>query len=120
MKKLKRFGFFDTVSLEQRKAQLTHLIGGSSEHAQKENVLGYLRDGEQLILVAGIVRDPLDPKRPIIGSPHILTDGTWAWSADVAYYVEKYNLRIPDDFVEAMRNNSWRVPKVADLQLLEF
>jgi hypothetical protein len=119
MKKLKRFGFFDSVALEQRKAQLSQLIG-EGEHGQKAKILSYLRSGEELLLVAGIVRDPIDPKRPIIGSPHILTDGTWAWSADVAYYVEKYNLRIPEEFVEAMKSNSWRVPKVADLQLLEF
>lgn len=93
---------------------------GETEQAEKENVLAYLRGGEQLMLVAGIARDALDPKHPIIGSPHILTDGAWAWSADVAYYVEKYNLRIPDEFVKAMRSTGWRVPKVADLQLLEF
>ena len=119
MKKLKRFGFFDSVSLEQRKAQLVQLIG-ENEHAQKASVLRYLRGGEQLMLVAGIVRDPLDPNRPIIGSPHILTDGTWAWSADVTYYVEKYNLRLPEEFLESMKANGWRVPKVADIRLLEF
>jgi hypothetical protein len=119
MKKLRRFGFFDTVTIDLRKAQLSELIC-ESEHEQKANILNYLRGGEPMIMIAGIARDPFDAKHPIIGSPHVLTDGTWAWSADVAYYVDKYNLQIPREFVETMRTNGWHVPKVADLRMLEF
>lgn len=118
MTRLKRFGFFDSVSLDQREIQLKQLIGNPVP--EKAKILAYLQSGEQLMLVAGIARDPINPNHPIIGSPHVLTDGAWAWSADVSYYVEKYDLSLPNEFLERMKKNGWRIPMPIDLDLVEF
>jgi len=118
MTQLKRYGFFSDIPFDKLKDQLSRLVD-KVEHINKKHILNYLRSGEGLIVVAGIVRDPLDPKRPIIGSPHILTDGIWAWTADVSFYVEKYNLHVPEEFVEEMQKNGWHVPRVSDPQSLE-
>ena len=31
---------------------------------------------------------------------NLRTDGVYAWGTDLAYYIKKYNLRLPDDFVK--------------------
>ena len=33
------------------------------------------------------------------------TDGEWTWTNAVTYHVEKYHLRLPDDFVKKVINN---------------
>ena len=35
-----------------------------------------------------------------------MNDGIYSWSNDLAYYVEKYNLRLPADFVNHVLNQS--------------
>ncbi len=37
-------------------------------------------------------------------------DGIWAWYADLVYYVEKYHVRLPNEFMEHMKMNNWMVP----------
>ena len=44
-----------------------------------------------------------------------MTDGEWAWPEGLAHYVECHNLMLPEQLVESMRANQWRVPDVADL-----
>lgn len=47
-----------------------------------------------------------------------LTDGTWLWRSDLAYYVERYLVGVPADLVEHARRQSWRAPTIADSELL--
>lgn len=46
--------------------------------------------------------------RECISTPHE-ADGTWAWYGDLAYYVEKYHVRLPNEFIEHMKMNNWMV-----------
>jgi hypothetical protein len=40
-----------------------------------------------------------------------LTDGEWVWPQGLAHYVQRHWVCLPDEFVETMRVNSWRVPR---------
>lgn len=64
-------------------------------------VAQYLRSGESVAESPGILRDVLTGAR-IPERLSYLTDGKYAWRSDLAYYVEKYNLRLPEDFLNSI------------------
>jgi hypothetical protein len=42
-----------------------------------------------------------------------MSDGTWFWYAGLIYFVEKYNVKLPDEFIEHAARNGWRVDRDA-------
>lgn len=42
-----------------------------------------------------------------------MTDGTWVWPEGLPIYVERYNVRLPDEFVEHMRRGDFKSPPCA-------
>jgi len=124
--KLKRYGFFS--ELEHGDPDGVSLIGlrdtGRWDANEKPLAVEYLRSGVLLVGCPGVVTDVLagsdGGEAEAIGSPHVLTDGEWAWPADLAYYVDRYNVPVPDEFLARMRAANWRAPEVKDLQSLEL
>lgn len=85
---------------------------------KQANVLQYLHAGEVLVATGGVVSDVLDPTFGIIGPPHILTDGKYAWPAILAHYVERYHIRLPEDFMSHMMSNNWHAPREINMDML--
>jgi hypothetical protein len=79
-----------------------------------------LCSGHLFIASPGIARDILDKNDTTIGEINILTDGEWAWPSDLAYYVEKYHARIPEEMLRSMERNKWKPPIDVDLKSLEL
>ena len=88
----------------------------------QDNVIYYLRSGYiYAIPIGGGARDHLDPSQranPEIDGRMVaacteMTDGEWYWPAALIYYVEKYNLRLPAEFVAHAAQHGWRVNKEA-------
>jgi hypothetical protein len=78
---------------------------------------GYLRNGYRVVESLGALADDMvDPSIRKIGRKAVFTDGTWCWPYVLAYYVEKYGVRLPQEFVEFMVANSWRPPSVSKEQ----
>jgi hypothetical protein len=86
----------------------------------QEQVLDYLRSGLILGVTMGAdLTDWLDRSRkanPLIdghpeGGTTEMTDGVWFWYAGLIYFIERYNLRVPDEFVEHAARNNWRVDR---------
>ncbi len=90
----------------------------ASPHA--EHIVAYLNAGALFIACAGITNDVLDPEHPIIGAPHIRTDGVYAWPADLAHYVAVHHVALPEAFVRHAEANGWRVPEGVDVTTLEL
>ena len=57
-----------------------------------ESICAYLDSGLPLIVSPGSAVDIIDESKGIAGSPSILTDGKWAWSGVLSYYVRNYHL----------------------------
>lgn len=47
-----------------------------------------------------------------------LTDGAWIWPEGLVHYVEVHQVALPEEFLETMAQNSWQVPRLADLDEL--
>jgi hypothetical protein len=87
---------------------------------QQEQVLHYLRSGRILGVTMGAdLPDWLDRSRwanPIIegqvqGGTTEMTDGTWFWYAGLIWFIENYNLRVSDEFIQHAARNNWQVDR---------
>jgi len=80
----------------------------------KENInliCEYLKNGYVLAACGAVVNDVICPENGVIGTPDDVTDGKWIWPADLAYYVQNYNLKLEDEFINYMIEKSWSIPK---------
>jgi hypothetical protein len=75
-----------------------------------EKICAYLDSGIPLVVSPGTALDIIDETKGIAGTPSVLTDGTWAWSGVLSYYVKNYNLLLDNEFVETMIANGWKLP----------
>lgn len=86
--------------------------------ADKQDALAaYLAAGHVYIATPGVAKDVLD-RKTVIGPPSYLTDGTYVWPGDAAYYVRTYNVRLPAAFVEHAAARGFTMPAAVDLSTL--
>ena len=70
----------------------------SDEKRPNQNeIVWYLKNGKVNLVSPGWTYDVVTGKK-IPGTPRTLCDREYEWPSDLVYYVEKYNLRLPDDF----------------------
>jgi hypothetical protein len=82
---------------------------GKRFRPNKSALIAYLQAGVTLVFAPGFERDVLD-ERSDAGSSSIATDGTYAWPRTLAYYVERYDVGLPEHFEEHVARNEWHVP----------
>jgi hypothetical protein len=87
---------------------------GKRTAANKERVVTYLRAGTSYTVSPGPVADLFDPTQHA-GTAGILTDGVYAWPHFLAYYVDRYDVELPAEFEQHMRERSWSPPTKVDL-----
>lgn len=119
MEVLKKFGFFPDLPDAQATDEIRVLVQDQADPLEPK-MIAYLESGHEYLASAGIAIDQLDPGYPIIGVPNVRTDGNWCWSEDVVYYLRKYHIRLPKEFVANMERNHWGVPPVTDFRALVF
>ncbi len=83
---------------------------GKRAPRNKAEVVRYLRGAKMQAFSPGVERDVFDETK-LADSPSIRTDGVYSWPELIGYYVEKYDIELPEDFEEHMRANSWTVPR---------
>jgi hypothetical protein len=84
-------------------------------------IVRYLESGHMHTIASGIVADVLSDDGDVeIGPPHILTDGTYVWPADLSYYVRNYHVRLPKHFVLHAQRNNFQIPGNVDIDSLKL
>ena len=89
------------------------------EHPFKARILSYLTHGHLLFAGGGLLDDVVKPTGAGFLFNQSRTDGTYSWSDSLAYYVERYNLILPREFVEHMASNDWQVAQDIDCSVFE-
>jgi hypothetical protein len=107
MKQLRPVGFFRELRHGMPNGPSLHDAQSPTAHTNEQKIVTYLRSGHLFIATPGIVRDVLMPAGPVIGSPHVMTDGEWAWPNDLPYYVGQYHVALPAEFIDHMEANDW-------------
>lgn len=64
----------------------------------KSRILQYLRSCKVIAAAPGRMRDVFSDK-PIQGEMLVYSDGTYYWNTEAIYYFEKYNMKLPDEFI---------------------
>lgn len=89
--KVKEFGYADQPSILE--------LVGAEPHPRKAEIIAYLKRGKIVSACPSIWKDVFTGEK-INGEELMLSDGKYAWRSDVVHYVDKYNLSLPDEFVE--------------------
>ena len=108
MKKLRKVGFYKELDHGDSDGDSLKEAINKLCLEKLESILLYLHSAKLFIASPGLVEDVLDGGN-IIGPLSIYTDGEWSWPSDLAYYVKKYKVGLPNDFVEHMEAVGWRV-----------
>ena len=70
----------------------------SEPYAGKQRIIAYLRSGGKEDMVSMAIKKDVITGEPIFETDFGRNDGVYTWWTSLAYYVEKYNLRLPKDF----------------------
>jgi hypothetical protein len=76
---------------------------------EEEDICEYLNSGIPLFDVMESTRDVISGDSYIKGGPSLLTDGTWVWREDLQYYVKRYHVALPEEFIRHARESGFRV-----------
>lgn len=113
MKKLIRQGFYcEMPHAESTDPSIKDYIGKAQYGEDKTKILQYLQSGSIIVYCCGTCDDVINPENGIAGVPSFFTDGKWVWPGDLIYYVDRYNLLLPSEFVEDMKNNNWEKQQI--------
>lgn len=75
---------------------LAELIGKPMQH--KAEIVRYLKRGQVRAAAPGIMRDFITGE--LTGRDMTMrTDGVYLWPSEAVYYVEKYDMALPEEFV---------------------
>lgn len=78
-------------------------LGRSTDPEEEEALLRFLRGGSVVIRSPGLREDRLDPSREPAVPYGYLTDGSWIWPMELAYYLEQHGVLPQDEFLEHIR-----------------
>lgn len=65
----------------------------------KEKIVNYLQNGKKESICPKNAYDIISGKM-IATFFYVLTDGEYVWKSDLPYYVDKYNIELPKNFIE--------------------
>ncbi|MFI0262541.1 hypothetical protein ACH4OW_26280 [Streptomyces sp. NPDC017056] len=80
----------------------------------EDRILSYLEDGEEIFSTMGAERDAISRDEWIGGAGSLLTDGEWVWPVDLVYYLSRYHIALPADFLDHVRKSGYQAPRVPD------
>jgi hypothetical protein len=86
----------------------------------ESRIAAYLREAPILLHAMGPVTDVFEPKGDYICAPNIHTDGAYAWPEDLAYYVERYHVALPAEFLAHLAAAKWKAPADVDTSTIEL
>ncbi|WP_327728402.1 hypothetical protein OG250_18465 [Streptomyces sp. NBC_00487] len=104
---IRRAGFY--ASAEEVSAVAT-----SVEHPWERSAARYLEEGEIVVAASQWVDDLLDARSKRICQYSVRTDGVWVWPSSLVYYVKKYHVKLPAEFLNRMTLKDWTVGELGE------
>ncbi|WP_051718050.1 hypothetical protein [Streptomyces megasporus] len=86
----------------------------------EEESADYLGRGHEIFASMGVTEDVLGSGENILGGGSVYTDGEWIWRGDLGFYLLRYHLRLPEDFVEKVRTATSDTLAVENGRLVEL
>ncbi|MCR4597550.1 MAG: hypothetical protein K5678_00790 [Acetatifactor sp.] len=111
---LKTVGYFKEMSQGRETDGSIYDSVGKGNPDETEKICQYLDSGIEFVVSPGKTYDVINPENGTAGISSSYSDGVWLWPGDLAYYVRKYNVKLPEEFISAMRDSNWIVPVKLD------
>ena len=92
-------GFFSENNLSMANNGSIKQFIVSKVNYDKKKILDYLQNGKKEAICPKPIYDIISGKM-ISTSFTVLTDGEYIWKNDLPYYVDKYNIKLPQSFIE--------------------
>ncbi|MBZ4375337.1 hypothetical protein [Corallococcus sp. AS-1-6] len=89
---------------------------GKIPEAERSRIGRYLATGAVFAVSSGPLSDWFTGEKNI-APHHTQTDGVWHWRADLAYYVLRYGVALPDALLRHMRDLDWKCPVLSRQEL---
>lgn len=111
MKTLKMIGYWQEPGEIGELPHPRSFIDSTWEVDLRKKIVDYLRSGIKFRGSWGYSKCRFDDGRPDVemGSME-LTDGVYAWPEGLSVYVERYNIILPQDFVNHMKAQDFKIP----------
>jgi hypothetical protein len=108
---MKIVGFFTELNPRGRYARGSiHDAVSSTPQPFEREIAEYLDAGHFIIDYMEDGYDVIEGKTLLIARAAIKSDNTWVWRNDLAFYVRKYHLRLPEEFVQHARSKDFSMP----------
>lgn len=104
-------GLYKELGFGESGSMMTALRRGPNHN--RARVADYLRNGTPHLPDDRLIRDPLNPARPVVGTAELLTDGEFAWPKALAHFVENHGIRVPEELERQMKRSGWAVSQPA-------
>ncbi|WP_405551741.1 hypothetical protein [Streptomyces sp. NBC_01171] len=78
----------------------------------EDRVLAYLDAGHEIFTAMGAERDVIGDDVWITGAGSLITDGTWMWPIELAYYVRRHHVALLPEFLNHIRAHGYVSPEV--------
>ena len=78
-----------------------HLM--NEPYEEKEKIIEYMKKGHVHMVNGSRMKDVFTGE-PIKGEMLFMDDGKYSWTSKLIYYVDKYNLELPEDFIDHILN----------------
>ncbi len=111
-RKLVVIGYWAEPESDEDYIDPNHLIEADYPLSLKKKIIKYLNDGLVVSEELGysFCRFKDGPPDEEMGCTE-KTDGFWVWPEGLVVYVDKYNIPLPEEFLDHMKKNSFSIPK---------
>src|SRR4051812_5898349 len=110
---MKKVGWFKELGHGSRNGpSLRDAIATPMARDEVDRIVPFLQSGHVLAIGGVRAHDVLNSNRLICAGLKVLTDGFYVWYGDLAYYVQEYGARLPNEFLEHMRSEHWTMRKL--------
>lgn len=66
---------------------------------EKEKIIEYMKQSKIKAVAPAIITDLINPDIRF-AELYFMTDSKYAWRSDVIYYLDKYDMELPEDFIQ--------------------
>ncbi|MFI5716492.1 hypothetical protein [Nocardia sp. NPDC051750] len=82
----------------------------SSAIDDRERIARYMKSSPGVLDVLDVVIDMLTKSDKIASASSLISDGEWIWRVDSVHYFGRYNIDIPEEFLEHVRTKNYTPP----------
>ncbi|MGH7611090.1 MAG: hypothetical protein ACREN4_03640 [Candidatus Dormibacteria bacterium] len=112
---MKRVGFFSDLPHGDASSPAIASMTGKLDQETARRLSRFMASGSVIMpFHSERCYDILSSRQEDLGPLMVQSDGEWAWPSDIAYFVEKYQVGMPSEFIEHAERSGWSARELDD------